>query len=270
MSHVAVPQIPRLHDLGEDLTRLTRVQQVWSLSRPFIALVGYFVCAMYGWWIPATGCVVYFSFCTYGSVSHDLVHRNMGLPRIVNEFFLTLIELLAFRSGHAYRQSHMHHHARFPHEDDVEAHAARLSFIRTLLDGVVHQHRLALWAIRNGRRHRGVIAAEVAAACVLFLLCIGSLHWTPVFAVYAALVTIGSWIIPLITVYIPHNPAGANVLTQTRRFRGKVLGLLALEHLYHLEHHMYPSVPHHHWPELAKRLDPYLEKAGIPATRLWF
>jgi fatty acid desaturase len=29
-----------------------------------------------------------------------------------------------------------------------------------------------------------------------------------------------------------------------------VLSLLALEHLYHLEHHLHPQVPHHHWPEL--------------------
>ena len=63
---------------------------------------------------------MYLSFVTYGSISHDLVHRTMGLPRWVNEFFLTIIELLAFRSGHAYRLAHLHHHARFPHEDDIE------------------------------------------------------------------------------------------------------------------------------------------------------
>jgi beta-carotene hydroxylase len=39
--------------------------------------------------------------------------------------------------------------------------------------------------------------------------------------------------------------------------------------LYHLEHHLYPAVPHHHWPELARRLDPYLDAADIAPVKLW-
>ena len=61
-----------------------------------------------------------------------------------------------------------------------------------------------------------------------------------------------------------------NPLQQTRAFRGVVASVLALEHLYHLEHHLYPAVPHHNWPMLAKRLEPYLEKAGVKFVRFWF
>jgi beta-carotene hydroxylase len=56
---------------------------------------------------------------------------------------------------------------------------------------------------------------------------------------------------------------------QTRLFRGQVLRWLAFEHLYHLEHHLYPQVPHHRWPELARRLDPFFAEAGVPAIQLW-
>jgi beta-carotene hydroxylase len=78
----------------------------------------------------------------------------------------------------------------------------------------------------------------------------------------------GSWVIPLVTSYVPHDPSGATALAQTRRFRGKVLSVIALQHLYHLEHHLYPGVPHQNWPELARRLDPYLDAAGVPAVKL--
>ncbi len=87
---------------------------------------------------------------------------------------------------------------------------------------------------------------------------------------YVALVVLGSWTFPLITGYLPHRPEGANALTQTRRFRGTVAAVLFRQHLYHLEHHLYPAVPHQHWPQLAARLDPHFERAGVPPIVLWF
>jgi beta-carotene hydroxylase len=93
---------------------------------------------------------------------------------------------------------------------------------------------------------------------------------TPIFLVYAALMVAGSWIIPLVTSYLPHDPHGKNELSQTRAFRGRLASILSLDHLYHLEHHLYPSVPHHNWPKLARRLDPYLAKAGVKPIRFLF
>ena len=80
---------------------------------------------------------------------------------------------------------------------------------------------------------------------------------------HAALMILGSWLFPLITSFIPHDPNGKTEFTQTRLFRGRVLSVVALEHLYHLEHHLYSQVPHHNWPRLARRLDPYFEQAGL-------
>ena len=77
------------------------------------------------------------SFVTYGSISHDLVHRSLGLPRALNDLLLCVIELLVFRIGHAYRVAHLQHHARYPHTDDVEATAARKSWLGALAGGVM-------------------------------------------------------------------------------------------------------------------------------------
>ena len=93
---------------------------------------------------------------------------------------------------------------------------------------------------------------------------------TPIYAVYAALMIMGSWVIPLVTSYVPHNAAGRTAITQTKLFRGKVASIIAMEHLYHLEHHLYPRVPHHNWPILARRLDPYFKSAGVEPIVLGF
>jgi|SRR6266571_6535541 len=69
--------------------------------------------------------------------------------------------------------------------------------------------------------------------------------------IYVLLITTGAWITPLVTSYIPHDASGRNVLEQTRVFRGRLLSIIAVEHLYHLEHHLYPSIPHQNWPSLA-------------------
>jgi beta-carotene hydroxylase len=143
---------PPLHEMGGDLTQISALRRWVSIISPFAWSGGYFVLAALGLWIPAVVCLIVLSFVTYGSVSHDLVHRNLGLSRRANDLLLTVIELLTLRSGTAYR----------------------------------------------------------------------------------------------------------------------LFSILAFRHLYHLEHHLYPSVPHHNWPKLARRLDPYLTAAGVHPVRLWF
>ena len=273
MNHGRPPttlKFPALHELAPELTRITKLQRIYTLSVPFLCIALYLFFAARGWWPLAVLSLMYLSFATYGSISHDLVHRNLGLRRSTNDVFLSLIELLALRSGHAYRSAHLHHHARFPHDDDVEGAAAGMSLRRTLCEGVIFQLRIWLWAVRRAKQERRLILLEGFGCALLVTLSVMLYSTTPIFLVYVVLMITGSWVIPLITSYIPHDPQGKNALSQTRLFRGRVASVIALEHLYHLEHHLYPSVPHHHWPELARRLDPFFEAAGVRPIRIGF
>ena len=264
------PLFSELPKLAPELMLITPLQRVLTLSLPFLFSVAYFFFATLKWWPPAVLSCIALSFVTYGSTSHDLVHRNLGLRRPVNELFLSLMELLALRSGHAYRAAHLHHHARFPHSDDIEGAAAGMSLLRTLFEGVILQARIWLWAVKHSRQQRLLIWLE-GCGCLFFIGVSVILYAiTPVFLVYVVLMIMGSWIIPLITSYIPHDPRGKNELLQTRLFRGKIASLIALEHLYHLEHHLYPSVPHHNWPKLARQLDPFFRTAGLKPIKIWF
>jgi beta-carotene hydroxylase len=230
----------------------------------------YFLLWGMGWEEVAAGVTIPLTFFTYGSISHDLVHRNLGLPRVWNEVFLSAIELLTFRSGHAYRVSHLHHHARFPAEDDLEGAAARMTWQGALADGLTLQARLWWKAARRPGPHRPWVLAEGAAGLALATACLAAWPQTAAPATYLVLMLAGSWTFPLVTSWIPHEASGTHALHQTRLFRGHVFSWLAADHLYHLEHHLFPQVPHHHWAKLARRLDPYFQRAGIQARQLWF
>ncbi|MBF9140472.1 fatty acid desaturase family protein [Hymenobacter properus] len=254
-----------------DLVPLTNRQRVLTLALPFGYAAAYFGFAALGWWVPAVAMLMGLSFVTYGSTSHDLVHANLGLRRGMNDFFLSIIELLALRSGHAYRLAHLHHHARYPAPDDIEGAAAGMSLFGALCEGVIYNFKLYFWALRHALDDKRWVRLE-GLACVLIVALAGVLAALghPVLLIYGGLMLLGSWLLPLITSYIPHRPREQNVLWQTRLFRGRVASLVAAEHLYHLEHHLYPAIPHHHWPQLAKRLDPYFAQQGVEPTTLGF
>jgi beta-carotene hydroxylase len=82
------------------------------------------------------------------------------------------------------------------------------------------------------------------------------------------LALVGSWVYPLLTVYLPHHEYGDTPLTQTGTLRGWIIPSLFLELTYHLEHHLYPAVPSHHLHELSRRLDPFLKANGVKPRRV--
>jgi beta-carotene hydroxylase len=258
---------PKLSQLGTDLLHLTRGQRARTIAWPFVACAAYWFFASSEQWPLAVTSLVVLSFVTYGSTSHDLVHGSLGLNRLPNDLLLSLIELISLRSGHAYQAAHLHHHASFPH-DDIEAEAASMSLVRAILEGFVFQFRIYAWALRTQQPRRKWILAEGAGVVAIFLGAIVAWPWTIMPAVYVGLMIAGSWTIPLVTSYLPHDANAADVLHQTRLFRGPLVRCLALDHLYHLEHHLYPAVPHQNWPKLARRLDPWFAAVGLQPVRI--
>jgi beta-carotene hydroxylase len=92
--------------------------------------------------------------------------------------------------------------------------------------------------------------------------------WTPFVLLYAVLAIVGSWVYPLLTVYLPHHDYGDTPLSQTGSLRCRIIPALFLELTYHLEHHLYPAVPSHQLPELSRRLDPFFRKADVRTRRV--
>lgn len=261
---------PKISDLGTDLLQITRWQLVCTISLPFGMFIAYWLFAFYEYWVFAFLSTVVMSFVTYGSTSHDLVHGNLELKRKTNEILLSVIEAISLRSGHAYQSVHLNHHARFPHKDDIEAEASRMSLIRAILEGFVFQFRIYVWALKNPRGRMRWIIAEGFVVILFVLGAIIATPFTVIPIIYVGLMIAGSWIIPLITSYVPHDPEATDAVHQTRLFRGKLFRVITFDHLYHLEHHLYPKVPHQNWPRLAQRLDPWFNTIGLKSIRFWF
>ena len=255
--------LPTLRELGEDLLMTTRRRRVWGIARPYIGIGLFFGVAWLGWWW-LTPLIVFGIFVAVVTATHDVVHRTLGLTNGQTDVWLFFLGLVLLESGHAYRMTHRQHHRLFPSPEDPEGYPANLSLVGAVLYGPVFLVRLWCWSF--ARADRWTRRWLVAEACAPFIAVgAGIVYWstTPYVLAYAVMAIVGSWVYPLLTVYLPHHDYGEDPLTQTRTVRGRIIPAIFLELTYHLEHHLYPQVPSHHLPELARRLDPHLTAAGV-------
>lgn len=256
-------ELPTLAELGQDLLNTTPRQRRMALARPFIGVAVFVAAAWAGWWW-STPLIVFGVFVAVVTATHDVVHRTLGLSDRQTDVWLFLQGLVLLESGHAYRMTHRQHHRLFPSPEDPEGYPAELSLFGAVLYGPVFLVRLWCWSfVRANRVGRAWLAAEAAAPIAAVVG--GILLWpvTPALLLYATMAIVGSWVYPLLTVYLPHHDYGDEPLRQTRTLRGRIIPALFLELTYHLEHHLYPQVPSHNLPELARRLEPVFTRAGV-------
>jgi len=255
---------PTMAELGSDLLVTTPRQRRWALARPFLGVAAFAVAVWAGWWW-ITPLVMFGIFVAVVTVTHDAVHRCLGLGRRGTDWALFALGLVLLESGHAYQLTHLQHHRTFPSDDDPEGYPANLSFLGAVFYGPVFLVRLWFWAWRRGREARGWLLAEAAAP--ILAVAGGIVLWDGLLW-YAIMAIAGSWVYPLLTVYLPHHDYGDEPLTQTRTLRGRVVPAMFLELTYHLEHHLYPQVPSHRLAELARRLDPFFRRVGVVPRRV--
>ncbi len=261
---------PALADVAGDLLVTSAHQRRVALARPYLNLALFTLVAWLGWWW-ATPPVMFAVFVAVVTVTHDVVHRSLGLSHRGTEWALFLLGAVLMESGHAYRITHLQHHRLFPSRDDPEGYPAELSFPGAVLYGPVFLVRLWWWAYRRtrgDRRQRTWLLAEAAVPFVALAGGVVLFPVTPALLVYVVMAVVGSWVYPLLTVYLPHHDYGDTPLTRTRTLRGRLIPAVFLELTYHLEHHLYPQVPSHRLAELARRLDPFLDRAGVKPRRV--
>jgi beta-carotene hydroxylase len=262
--------LPALDTLGRDLL-VTNRRQCWlACARPVLCVALYVVAAQLGWWW-LTPVLAFLVFVAVVTVTHDVVHGSLGLSARQTDWALFFFGTILLESGHAYRITHLQHHRVFPGPDDPEGNPARMSFSGAVLFGPLFLPRLWWWAFRCSSgppRVRAWLLLEAGLAILVPITGVLLFPWTAIVLVYAVLVLIGSWVYPLLTVYLPHHNYGTNALTQTGSLRGWIIPALFLELTYHLEHHLYPNVPSHHLPVLGRRLEPFFAEHGVKLRRV--
>ncbi len=261
--------LPRLRELGTDLIRLNNYQIFWTIFKPFLFSFLTFLFFMSEFYSLSIIALVALQFNTYVSSSHDLVHNALRLPKRWNEVLLFLLELLSLRSGNAFKVSHLNHHRCFPGHDDFEGKSIYNSFISTILSGPTYIISIYFWSLKNGsKRDKKWILTEGILIGFYVLTAILSFQFFPGLLFYFLALYITSWVYPLFTVYIPHVLNFEHPIYQTIKFRGPIISLIFANHNYHLEHHLFPSVPHQNWRKLGKRLDPFLTDKKIKTVRI--
>jgi beta-carotene hydroxylase len=259
---------PDIVTLGKDLLTTTRYQRWSALARPYVGLSLYVLAAYYDiWW--STPFIVFAIFLSVVTVTHDVVHGSLGLNHRQSDWALFLMGAVLLESGHAYRTTHLQHHRNFPDHEDPEGDPARMSFWQSVLHGPVFLFKLYIWSVKKVRKGSGQyywIIAEGLWFIVWITIGVILLPYTFAILWYIIMVIVGSWVYPLLTVYLPHFDYGETAITQTRSLRGRVIPSIFLELTYHLEHHLYPQVPSHNLRKLSTRLDPFLKQHG---AKLW-
>jgi beta-carotene hydroxylase len=261
--------LPSLAELGKDLLTLSPAEAAVALCRPLACFLLFWPFALAHHYLLAAVSAAGLLFFAYTSASHDLVHRTLRLPILLNEFLLSALEAICLRSGHAFRLTHLQHHKRFPHDDDIEAVDAAKGFWHALACGPPHQLRLFFWAwLRGSPTERRWMFWESAFCLAILIASVCYYRSFPALLFYVLSVTFGSWLYPLATVWWPHRAEGLTVLQQTRAFRGRLVPFLFFQHTYQLEHHLYPGVSSVRWHDLGQRLEPYLRQAGVEFVQL--
>lgn len=262
--------VPPLRDLGTDLLGTSRAQRVRTLTRPLWLLSAYAGIVWWGasWPLPV---VMFLLFISIVTATHDVVHGALGLGRLATDVSLFLLGAVLLQSGHAYRRTHLRHHRVFPRGEDPEGAPAHGSAWRAILTAPSFLPRLWSWAFRRAparSAERAWLCAELAWMLGVVAAAVWLWPTSRALGIYVALAVAGSWSYPLLTVHLPHRPAGPSPWHQTHTLRGRLLPRLFLELTYHLEHHLYPRVPSHNLAALSRRLQPVMDAAGVVPTRV--
>ncbi len=192
--------LPRLDELGTDLLLTTRSQHWLALTRPFIGLACYCIAVYFGqWWLAPI--IVFLIFVAVVTVTHDVVHRSLGMTQRQTAWALFLMGSVLMESGHAYRTTHVQHHKYFPadEDEDPEGYPAHIGLLGAIFYGPVFLYRLWWWAFRRNKKRTGQrvwMIVEVLIPIIVFTTGIFLWKTMPAILVYAVLALVGSWVPP--------------------------------------------------------------------------
>ncbi|MBS1709969.1 MAG: fatty acid desaturase [Armatimonadetes bacterium] len=254
--------LPRLSDLGDDLLESTPWQRWQPMFMPPLYAFLFMAAWHFHLW-PVSLAMLVMVFSASSTSTHDVLHGCLGLRKRASEWLIFFLGACILESGHAYRATHLRHHATFPDHEDVEGEAAHWPLWRVLLFGPAFLPRLWLtaWGQRPADRLWLLVEAMVFPTVLALSLLVCPLCNSPL--VYTVAVWVSSWFYPVFAVWLPHQNMLERPVRISRTFRGRFLPKLFLPLAYHLEHHLYPKVPSHNLPELARRLEPFLVQAGV-------
>ena len=242
----SVPQVE-----WRDLSAVSRADVISELLLSLPWLVGSLVGTTAGWNLVAVPCSFMF-FLTGLRQVHGAFHYSLGLNRRSSDLVMAGLSVAMLGSMHAVQFNHLRHHARCLADDDLEAMSARMPAWRAFVTGPLFTLRLhaAAWSGGSTRQRRWIAAELALTTIVLGTALMSPLGWLKYHVLAMA---VGHCLTSFFAVWTVHHDCDDDIPART--IRGRFKPFVTYEMFYHLEHHLYPSVPTRRLPELARRLD---------------
>jgi fatty acid desaturase len=214
--------------------------------------------------------------------THEGVHGTLSLRSWWNRALSIICALPVLQNYSAYKVLHLKHHHHLGQEGDPDHYANYTSW--TWLEFAMHWGRLIigypayivaipLLGFRQGARSaRGWIVLEV---CLLAMLIAAAVLLLP------NLWLLHGWLLPMVVINTLVNIRGMSQHTflehQSDTIRGtrsiltnRVTAFFMCNENYHLEHHLYPTIPWYNLPRLHQALRGELVARGAPYIKSYF
>jgi len=205
-------------------------------------------------WILVALAGTFFFFLTGLRVVHNAYHYAIGISRLAHELVIFTLSVLMLGSMHAVMVNHLHHHKHCMDEEDWEAMSAKMPGWKAILLGPIFPLSLHYRAFQIGtRKQKRWVVAEVIANAVWIGLVFGVIQ-IPALMLFVGTMALGQCFTAFFAVWTVHNDCDRSHFI-ARTIRGRLKSLVTYNMFYHVEHHLYPSVPTCHLPQLAERLD---------------
>ena len=245
---------PRIRSIEwKDLTRLSPAGTARELALSLPWLAGSLWLASRGLY-PLALLASFVFFLTGLRQAHDAHHYNLGLPRWATECVLFALSALMLGSMHAVQYNHLRHHRDCLGNEDVEARSARMRWWQAILWGPVFPvliHRTAL-AGASPRQRAWILGELIANAMTIATAAV--LWPVPSLRYHVLAMAAGHCLTAFFAVWTVHHDCDpAREIART--LRNPLKSVIAFDMFFHVEHHLFPKVPTHHLPELARRLD---------------
>jgi len=224
--------------------KLSPVQLILELSRPWLLLLAYIFLSTMGIWWLAIPVAVATGFSGFVQM-HDSIHNALGLSKKWNSFFLTISALLILKSGHGLKVTHLRHHGQCLSESDPEGAPANWTLKRVFVNGPYHIFTLRRSSLQMSPNTKNIQVLETVITFFILLAFISLYLVTGSVAglVYWAVAFVLSSLMPLWASYIPHHLAPKNPARLIGVKLAMVWTPIISSFAYHHFHHAYPKIP---------------------------
>lgn len=245
---------PRLHQVEwRDLCTLTRKDLVSELFISVPWLVGSLTLAYYEQWIFALGASFMFFLCGLRQV-HNAFHYAVGLTRKSHEWFMFFLSIVMLGSMHAVQYNHLRHHKHCMGDDDIEAASARMVWWRAFMFGPKFPWLLHKAALQKGsKRVKNWVIAELIAN-VIWVALVFFVFDSTILMYHVIVMAVAQNMTAFFAVWTVHHDCDRSYFI-ARTIRQRAKSIITYNMFFHVEHHLFPTVPTRNLSILAERLD---------------